>query len=50
VIMGGLGACMMFMPIPQSNATAMTFILGALAGALTMTGTTHTSAPSEPTP
>ena len=38
LIMGALGGVMLFQPIPQANATAMTFILGALAGALTVGG------------
>jgi uncharacterized transporter YbjL len=35
LILGVLGGAMMLTPIPQANATAMTFILGALAGAIT---------------
>ncbi len=36
LIMGILGGIMMFYPIPPVNATSVTFILGALAGALTV--------------
>jgi hypothetical protein len=36
VILGALGGAMLFEPVPSANATALTFILGALAGALTM--------------
>lgn len=38
LILGCLGGAMMVLPIPSSNATSLTFILGALAGALTVTG------------
>lgn len=38
LIMGVLGGVMMFVPIPSGNATSVTFILGALAGALTVSG------------
>ena len=38
VILGGLAAAMMILPIPSANATSLTFILGALAGALTVSG------------
>lgn len=36
LIMGVLGGIMMYEPIPAVNATSVTFILGALAGALTV--------------
>jgi hypothetical protein len=38
LIMGALAGAMLFIPIPAGNATSMTFILGALAGALTVSG------------
>jgi hypothetical protein len=38
IIMGALAGGMLFIPIPAVNATSMTFILGALAGALTVSG------------
>jgi hypothetical protein len=38
VILGALAGAMMVMPIPSVNATSLTFILGALSGALTVTG------------
>ncbi len=38
VIMGGLAAAMLVFPIPTANATSFTFVLGALAGALTVSG------------
>lgn len=39
LIMGALGCIMAFVPIPAVNATSLTFILGALAGALTVSAT-----------
>lgn len=38
LIMGVLAGLMMFFPIPQANGTPMTFILGAIAGAITVGG------------
>ncbi len=46
-ILGGIGAAMLVLPIPPANAQSVTFILGALAGALTMQGVVKT-APSTP--
>jgi hypothetical protein len=38
VILGGLAGAMLFVPIPAGNAGPMNFVLGALAGALTVSG------------
>ena len=38
LILGALAGAMMLLPIPPANATSLTFILGALAGALTVSG------------
>ncbi|HEY2178083.1 MAG TPA: hypothetical protein VGH15_05825 [Caulobacteraceae bacterium] len=38
VILGLLAGAMMFVPIPAVNAGPLNFILGALAGAVTVTG------------
>ena len=38
VLLGGMGMFMLFQPIPQANAQSVTFVLGALAGAITMAG------------
>jgi xanthosine utilization system XapX-like protein len=38
LILGALAGAMMLLPIPAPNATSLTFILGALAGALTVSG------------
>jgi len=38
IFLGVLGGMMLFVPIPQSNEQSVTFILGALAGAITMAG------------
>ena len=46
-ILGGIGAAMLVLPVPASNAQSVTFILGALAGALTTQGVVKT-APSTP--
>jgi hypothetical protein len=43
-ILGGIGAAMLVLPIPPANAQSVTFILGALAGALTMQGVVKTTA------
>ena len=60
LIMGALGGAMMLVPIPAANATSLTFVLGALAGAITVgpaskaadkitsSGTTNINAPTEP--
>jgi hypothetical protein len=45
-ILGGIGAAMLVLPIPPANAQSVTFILGALAGALTMQGTAKAAAPA----
>jgi hypothetical protein len=47
-ILGGIGAAMLVLPIPPANAQSVTFILGALAGALTMQGSVK--APPSPVP
>ena len=46
-ILGGFGVTMLFTPIPTPNQQSITFILGALAGALTMQGVGRAS-PSPP--
>lgn len=38
LILGGLAGGMLFVPIPAANATSLTFVLGALSGALTVSG------------
>lgn len=38
VILGALGGALLIHPIPAPNAQSVTFILGALAGALTLQG------------
>ena len=40
VFLGVLGGMMLFFPIPKDNAQSVTFVLGALAGAVTMAGGT----------
>jgi len=45
VMLGGIGAAMLVLPIPPANAQSVTFILGALAGALTMQGTVKAAPP-----
>ncbi len=47
-ILGGLGAALLFTPIPAPNAQSVTFILGALAGALTMQGASKPTPPKDP--
>ena len=49
-ILGGIGAAMLVLPIPPANAQSVTFILGALAGALTMQGTAKIVPPPIPDP
>ncbi len=44
-ILGGFGVTMLFTPIPTPNQQSVTFILGALAGALTLQGVGHTPVP-----
>jgi hypothetical protein len=44
-ILGGIGAAMLVLPIPPANAQSVTFILGALAGALTMQGASKVAQP-----
>jgi len=48
LILGALGAGMLVVPIPAANATAMTFILGALAGAITVSGGGKPPSPPDP--
>jgi hypothetical protein len=43
-ILGGIAGAMLVLPIPPANAQSVTFILGALAGALTMQGTARSAA------
>lgn len=38
VILGVLTACLIFVPVPQGNQQLVTFALGALSGALTVSG------------
>ena len=38
IILGALAGALVFFPIPGPNATSLTFILGALAGALNVAG------------
>ena len=38
--LAGIAAALLVLPIPSPNAQSVTFILGALAGALTMQGMT----------
>jgi hypothetical protein len=40
IFLGVLGGLMLFVPIPKDNAQSVTFVLGALAGAVTMAGGT----------
>lgn len=47
LILGGVGAAMLVLPIPAPNAQSVTFILGALAGALTMQNSPR-AAPAPP--
>jgi hypothetical protein len=47
-ILGGIGAAMLVLPIPAPNAQSVTFILGALAGALTMQGAVKSASPPAP--
>ena len=47
-ILGGIGAAMLVLPIPPANAQSVTFILGALAGALTMQGAVKSAPPTVP--
>ncbi len=49
-ILGGIGAAMLVLPIPPANAQSVTFILGALAGALTMQGVVKTTPANPSTP
>lgn len=48
LILGGIGALMLFVSIPPPNAQSVTFILGALAGALTMQGAVKAAPPAPP--
>jgi hypothetical protein len=38
VILGVLGVCLIFHAIPADNKEALTFLLGAISGALTVAG------------
>jgi len=38
LILGGLGAGLLYVPIPPSNATTIAVIVGALASAITIAG------------
>jgi hypothetical protein len=50
LILGGIGAAMLVLPIPSANSQSVTFILGALAGALTMQGTAKGGPPANGAP
>lgn len=38
VLLGVLTGCLIFVPVPQGNQQLVTFALGALSGALTVSG------------
>ena len=38
LLLGGMGLTMLFCPIPNVNQQSVTFVLGALAGAVSMAG------------
>ena len=42
-----LGVGLLLLPIPTANAPSLTFILGALAGALTLQGTARPASPAD---
>lgn len=44
LILGGLAGDMLYVKIPSENATSLTFVLGALSGALTVGGGSRVAA------
>jgi hypothetical protein len=46
--LSGIGTALLVFPIPAPNAQSVTFVLGALAGALTTQGISHATAPANP--
>lgn len=51
MILGILGGCLAILPVPTVNSTLLGMIVGALAGALTVGGTSKTTdKPAPPAP